>query len=125
MAVPALPTKIGSGASGVPARGMAPPCPSTRMVRLAGSAGSGSTSTAKPSWRRASTITWVSSLHSAPRKRVAPRRSAASTSARLVRLFEPGTTTSARTGAASGTTSSRAGSGMGRRRIAAGGESRS
>ncbi len=60
-----------------------------------------------PDTLSASTMISVSSLHSAPRSVVVPSPSAASTSARFVRLFEPGTVTS--TGAAAAAPRSRRG----------------
>src|SRR3954470_22245674 len=82
------------------------------MVRLQGSEGAGATLTIKPRSCRHSTITWVSSLQSAPEITDSPSANAASTSARFVMLFEPGTAMDARTGSVSGTISMHSGIGM-------------
>ena len=61
------------------------------MTRLASSAKSGATPTAKPIWRKHSVITWVSSLQRAPVSVTVPDDKAAKMSARLVMLLDPGT----------------------------------
>ncbi len=81
------------------ALGIRPPCPSTCNVHA-----SRSCSTSKPSRRRLSTMTRVSSLSRTPFSVVVPDDSAATTSARLVRLFEPGGRIVPRTGSATGET---------------------
>ena len=70
------------------------------------------TVTVKPSLRNASAMRRVSSLNSAPVSvtGVAPR--AASKRARLVRLLEPGTMTSPRTGRVNGVIGNSSGSGI-------------
>ena len=80
------------------------PEPVTTIVAAASSV-----DTSAPSPTSAPTIAQVSSANNAPLSRLVPRASAAQTRARLVRLFEPGTTTSARGGRASGSTASTSG----------------
>ena len=79
---------------------MVPPAPLTTMRACAGSASMPMPSRISPSMHAS-----VSSLNSAPRSVDRPVASAATTSARLVRLFEPGTVTVPRTGPAAGATS--------------------
>ena len=89
----------GTSSSAV-AAGMVPPAPSTAMRACVGSASMPMPSCLSPSMHAS-----VSSLNSAPRSVDRPVASAATTSARLVRLFEPGTVTVPLTGPAAGTTS--------------------
>src|SRR3990172_3000390 len=109
-AVPALATKTSSGRSRLPALGIRPPSPVTLIVRLASSAGSGSTPTSKPSLRSASTMPSVSSHQRAPRSVVLPSARAARMSALFVMLFDPGMVTRTGDGLAGGTTSTTSGS---------------
>ena len=84
MAVPALPKKILRGASAVPSVGVVVPCSCHVVPWLC---------TRTPSCCSASRITWVSSDSSTPRKVVGCGHRPASSSARLVMLFDPGSRT--------------------------------
>ena len=95
IAVPAPPAS-----SSRPRAGMAPARPST-TIRAADS----SMATSKPSVPSAAAIRRVSSLRPAPEIVERPSAIAASSSARLVMLLEPGTLTAASNGCRSGTIS--------------------
>ena len=75
--------------------------------------GSWETSIGHPSAARASIITRVSSLSSPPCSRLSPWARAATNSARLVRLLEPGTRTTASSGPRGATTSESGRGGLG------------